>query len=249
MARNAATVLPAVCYVLVGSRDDLASCGGEEMTKQKYIRNAPDFKDENGLWVRTYNPKPYESHTTRSGVLWGSINQRCKVGGGLQCRRPTYIGVTNGFKDFQEFAGWCQHQYGYLNKEKNGRCWQLDKDLKVFGNKEYSKETCIFVPSRVNSLLLSSNASRGEFPLGVHWRKDVQKFQSKCSRTKVRLQHLGYFDCRYKAHQAWQRYKVELIRKVCVEDEEIRNHLELVPILLAQAQRIEDDLLNGRETV
>jgi hypothetical protein len=247
MASNAATVLPTVCYVLVGSWNDLASCGGEEMSKKVQISNVPDFEDENGLWVRSYSPAPNESHTTRAGLLWHSVNMRCKVGGFYQAKKPTYIGCTNGFKDFQEFAEWCQHQYGYLNKEDNGNYWSLDKDLKVFGNKEYSKETCIFVPSRVNSLLNSSNASRGCFPLGVDFHQ--QKFRIRCYQGATTRKHLGHFDCQYEAHQVWQRYKVDLIRRVCVEDEEIRNHLELVPILLAQAQRIEDDLLNGRETV
>ena len=212
------------------------------------VSNVLDFKDGNGLWVRSYNPSTNIQHTTRAGSLWSGINMRCKVGGSCQARRPTYVGTTNGFKDFQEFAEWCQHQYGYVNKESNGKFWQLDKDLKIQGNKVYSPETCIFVPNRINSLLTSCDSSRGSTPLGVCWHKGNMKFNSKC-RDKINgRRDLGCFDSELEAHQAWQRYKIDLIRRIIIEDAEIRNHLELVPILLAQAQRIEDDLLNNRET-
>ena len=218
--------------------------------KQVSIGNAADFKDGNGNWVRSYSPEPYVQHTTRAGKLWDKIQCRCKIGGSQQVEQPTYIGCTNGFKDFQEFAEWCQHQYGYLHKEENGRHWQVDKDLKIFGNKMYSPETCIFVPTRINSLLISCGARRGTHPLGVCYDKSKLKLKARCQAGKGgSLKNLGYFECELKAHQAWQKYKVELIRKICLEDEEIRNHLELVPILLAQAQRIEDDLNNGRETM
>ena len=217
------------------------------MTKQIVVCNVQDFKDENGLWVKSYSPEPYLQQRTRAGVLWNSVNQRCKVGGNEQRKRPSYIGCTNGFKDFQEFAEWCQSQYGYLNKEQNGMYWQLDKDLKVFGNKGYSPDTCVFVPNRVNSLLITPVA-RSEYPTGVYWDNHKQRYKSNCSDGSGKQRTLGRFYSTFEAHQAWQKYKVELIRKICVEDEEIRNHLELVPILLAQAQRIEDDLLNNRET-
>ena len=217
--------------------------------KRVCIGNVEDCKDGNGLWVKSYNPEPYVNYITRAAILWSGINKRCKVGGSEQARNPTYIGCTNGFKDFQEFAEWANAQYGYLHKEENGKFWQLDKDLKVFVNKEYSKDTCIFVPHRVNALLTASNATRGEFPIGVSWNIKNKKFQSRCKDGCGKNKHLGYFDCALLAHQAWQQAKINLIRRVVVEDEEIRNHLELVPILLAQAQRIEDDLNNGRETM
>lgn len=212
------------------------------------VNNVGDFKDGSGLWVRSYSPEPYLEHHTRAGVLWVNVNTRCKIDGSFQTKHPTYIGVTNGFSDFQEFAEWCQQQYGYLHKEENGYFWQLDKDLKVFGNRVYNPESCLFVPSQANKLLISSVATRGKHPLGVYWHNERRKFASIVS-TNGRQKWQGSFDCPMEAHQAWQRYKIDVIRRIITEDEEIINHLELVPILLAQAQRIEDDLNNGRETM
>lgn len=44
--------------------------------------------------------------------------------------------------------------------------WHLDKDILVAGNKIYSPETCLFVPNRINSLLIRG-VKTGPLPLGV----------------------------------------------------------------------------------
>ena len=111
----------------------------------------------------------------------------------------------------------------------------------------YSKETCIFVPHRVNTLLITSNASRGEYALGVYLDLGRTKFRAQCWKGNKR-NHLGDFNCELEAHQAWQRAKIDIIRRATIDDSEIAAHVKLVPILLEQAQRIEDDLLNNRET-
>ena len=210
--------------------------------------NVQDRQDESGRWLRCYTSEGVQHHT-RAGLFWSGLCARCRVDGIHQTRNPTYIGVTNGFKDFQEFAEWCQTQYGYMNKEGNGKFWSLDKDLKIFGNKEYTSTACIFVPSRINGILINKAAKRGNWPVGVSWSKRELKFQSTCSQGKSRNKNLGIFSCPLEAHKAWQRYKMQYIRKICVDDKEISAHTDLVQILLAQAQRIEGDLRSHRETI
>lgn len=210
--------------------------------------NVPDFKDDSGNWVRSYHVTTditYINNHTRAGMLWKEINKRCKVGGYFQEKYQTYIGCLNGFCNFQEFAEWANSQYGYRLKNENNHFWDLDKDLKVFGNKEYSKDTCIFVPHRINKLLVPSN--KGPLPTGVASIKNSKKFRSKSKWNNKEI-NLGYFDCPFEAHKAWQRYKIDLIRKICIDDSEVAAHSELVKILLCNAQRIEDDLLNNRST-
>lgn len=218
------------------------------MYKYTHICNIPDFKDENGKWVKSYNPIPYECHHTRAGRLWMNINSRCKVGGVHQKKHPTYVGCKNGFKDFQEFAEWCQHQYGYLNKEKNGYYWQLDKDLVEYENNVYCKEKCLFVPARINLLLVAKDNARGEYPLGVYWRKDVSKFQAQCSIGSSKNKTLGLFIDSFEAHQAWQKYKIYVMKNILLTDEEVTHHLKLVQIIEQHIQRLEDDLNNNQET-
>jgi len=132
--------------------------------KQIQICNVPDIKDSTGMWLQSYYTEPLVQCYTRSGMLWKGIHKRCKVGGYHQTAMPTYIGTTNGFKNFQDFAEWVTVQHGYLHKDKSGMYWQLDKDLKVHGNKQYDSESCIFVPQRVNCLLIASNSCRGDYP-------------------------------------------------------------------------------------
>lgn len=217
--------------------------------KQIQICNVEDTKDLSGLWLQSYYTEPLVQCYTRAGMLWKGIGKRCKIGGFHQNTSPTYIGITNGFKSFQDFAEWATNQYGYLHKDKSGMYWQLDKDLKVYGNKEYNSETCIFVPQRVNSLLLTSNNSRGDWPIGVTYRRNARKFQVMCGDGEGKQKYLGMFECPFIAHKAWQRYKIEVIQKAISEDYEIKNHPDLVTALNTQIQRIQNDLTLNRETL
>ena len=88
---------------------------------------------------------------------------------------------------------------------------ELDKDILFQGNKVYSPDTCVFVDKGVNLLLNSCAASRGEWPIGVHWNEQNQKFQSGCNNPFTRKrEYLGYFNCPNQAHQAWKKRKYEL---------------------------------------
>lgn len=207
-----------------------------------------DFKGKDGLWVKSYSPEPNTRYRTRASKLWNDVERRASDTSSHRRNNPTYAGTCNGFKDFQEFAEWCQHQYGYMNKEENGRFWHLDKDLKGFENKMYAPSTCLFVPQRVNNLLTSNNTLRGSNPIGVSWDAPTKKYVSRCSDGKGTNIFLGRFTSAMSAHEAWQKCKVELIRYMCNNDIEIVGHVQLVQALLAQAKRIEDDLLNNIET-
>jgi len=218
-------------------------------TKQTQICNVADVKDVKGQWLQSYYTEPLNQGHTRAGMLWKGIRKRCKVGGPHQTTMPSYVGTTNGFKNFQDFAEWATKQYGYLHKDTSGMYWQLDKDLKVYGNKEYNPESCIFVPQRVNSLLIASNGSRGDYPVGVTRRKQTEKFLASCSSGQGVQKYLGSFNCPYLAHRAWQQHKIEIIESFITNDEEVKSHTELVAALTMQVQRIKDDLFFGRETI
>jgi len=94
---------------------------------------------------------------------WSDMLQRC-YGVSCQARCPTYVGCTvaDEWHNFQVFAEWFYRQaFGMV------KGFALDKDLIVFGNKNYSAQTCSFVPQSVNKLLLDSGAARGNLPQGV----------------------------------------------------------------------------------
>jgi hypothetical protein len=82
---------------------------------------------------------------TKSYIAWRGMIGRCYYPK-LQETNPTYIGCTvdESWHNFQNFAKWFDENYidGY----------QLDKDIKIKGNKVYSPETCSFVSFIDNNL-------------------------------------------------------------------------------------------------
>jgi len=79
---------------------------------------------------------------------------------------------------------------------------ELDKDLLVTGNRQYSPVTSSFVPKKINLLLCTSDGKRGDFALGVCLHSQARhKYQA---RSKV---YIGLFDTEMAAHKAWQKQK------------------------------------------
>lgn len=176
------------------------------MKKSKFINNVPDIKDKNGLWLKTYSENTetlYICRKTRSCVLWNSINDRVSNTTITSRNNPTYEESRNMFHDFQSFAEWCNSQYGYTQKDKNGRTWEIDKDILSFGKcKDYSEDNCIFVPKSINTILTLRASERGQYPLGVHLHKCGDLYVSQCGP-----KYLGCFKNAHDAHRAWQTEK------------------------------------------
>lgn len=183
---------------------------------------------------------------TLSGQRWRKLSERCKSEGRTQKLHPTYIGCENNFYDFQEFVEWSKLEVGYDLKEPNGWKWQLDKDLCFKGNKIYSPETCVFVPSKVNSFTLMRTNDRGDYPLGVHLVTNPSTYLvSRCSNGG-KSHNLGNYHCPMTAHRAWQRKKVEFGRAMASEFKD--SHSKLYKYLNGWVDVIQDDFDNFRET-
>ncbi|WBF79505.1 hypothetical protein BNNNBJKE_00060 [Aeromonas phage vB_AdhM_DL] len=163
---------------------------------------------------------------------------------------PTYKGVTvcDEWLTFSNFKIWMEKQ-NWENK-----C--LDKDLLFYGNKVYSPDTCIFISNEVNTLLVKSDGSRGDWPLGVRYtrrskgmineRSKPYSSQITNRRKNKKYTHLGYFSTPKEAHKCWQLNKCDLILEVadCYD----RSSIEY-EVLLKAWDRIYDDYVNDRETI
>ena len=101
--------------------------------------------------------------------------------------------VCEEWLNFQNFATWFYKHY----YEIPGELMCLDKDILIKGNRIYSPETCIFVPSRINTLFVKSDKVRGNLPIGVGYHKQHNKYRSYCNTTDLNgnrnQKHLGYF--------------------------------------------------------
>ena len=157
----------------------------------------------------TKYPITVDDVITKEYMLWAHMLQRC-YSDDFKKKQPTYTGceVSDNFKSYEYFYEWCNEQIGFGNEG-----WQLDKDLLVKGNKVYSENTCVFIPQEINSLLVKSNASRGEHLIGVCWDKAKKAFKAQVRKNKGKSESLGYFKTELGAFKAYKKAKESFIKE------------------------------------
>lgn len=120
---------------------------------------------------------------------------------------PTYCGckVCDEWLRFSNFQIWYNEHY------REG--YELDKDIIKKGNKIYGPEFCDFVPKQINYLFCRSNKKRGQFPIGVSYKKDKGQFKAYMLINRKQV-HLGYFDNPDDAFLAYKKAKEEHIKEL-----------------------------------
>lgn len=123
------------------------------------------------------------------------------------------INVCEDWHNYQNFAQWCiGNFYEILGHKMN-----LDKDILFKGNKLYSPETCVFVPSFINMLFVMCENVRGDLPIGVYWHERDQEYRAQCSYIdsetgKRKNKWLGGHDNSISAFNAYKTFKENHIR-------------------------------------
>ena len=143
-------------------------------------------------------------------IIWHNMLRRC-YDPKLQEKRPTYKGckVENYLLNFQNMGEWLDENYYEIPGEK--MC--LDKDILCKGNKVYSRETCIFVPQRINTLFTKSNNTRGKNPIGIH-QSSSGNYQVMCSNGYGKNIPLGTYLTKEEAFKIYKEYKEKVIKEV-----------------------------------
>tara|TARA_Y100000114_G_C11764120_1_gene332330 strand:+ start:25522 stop:26199 length:678 start_codon:yes stop_codon:yes gene_type:complete len=223
------------------------------VTKNKIV-HVKLYEDllKDGEWqIRTHRTTEeglYERCVTLSGQRWESLLKRCSSSGSEQIKHPRYEGVTNKFRDFQDFVNWSRMEVGYEQRELVGGkswAWSLDKDILGGDSKVYSPDTCIFVPININTFLTARNTLRGEYPIGVSWKDKNQKFQARVRGNGTSL-YLGLYETAEEAHRAWQVGKVSVGRELAKSFEDC--HPKLYEGLNRWLDKIQEDHASYRET-
>ena len=140
-------------------------------------------------------------------TVWKSMLKRCYSKKYLESNQ-SYIGtsVCSEWLYATAFKKWMEQQ------DWHGKC--LDKDIIAPGSKLYSPETCAFVLQATNSFV-ARDASRGEYPTGVHLFKPTGKYRAQCENPFTgKNEHLGLFSTPEEAHEAWRKRKHELAQLV-----------------------------------
>jgi hypothetical protein len=174
------------------------------------------------------NDADYEVYPKRKDrcpfyAKWKDMLHRC-YSSAFHKNNPTYIGCTvcPEWLTFSAFRKWMESQH-----------WQgleLDKDILFVGNKIYSPETCVFIPSLVNLFTIDCGASRGAYLIGCNWNKRSNKFMARCNNPfSGKREYLGLYDSELDAHEAWRKRKWALAYQLAassyVNDYRISNAL------------------------
>lgn len=93
-----------------------------------------------------------DSKPTRLYKLWSHMLERC-YSAKYHERKPTYIGckVVDRWRNFQLFCADLPTLDGYTEWLDQDNGFQLDKDIKIEGNRIYGPATCMFVSAADNS--------------------------------------------------------------------------------------------------
>ena len=145
--------------------------------------------DEYDIWRtmlrRCYDPKFYEKNSTYK-----------------DCKVEDYL------LNFQHMSDWIENNY----YEIPGETMCLDKDILYKGNKVYSRETCIFVPKRINSLFVKRDNDRGNSPIGTT-PNSSGNYQVQCWNGNGKYIYLGSYSTKEEAFQVYKKYKEKLIKE------------------------------------
>ena len=172
---------------------------------------------------------PYEPRTFRVGYLgegkykmsengkfkkefkiWYAMLQRC-YDPKFHEKEPSYKGckAEDHWLNFQNMGKWLENNYYEVPGEK--MC--LDKDILYKGNKVYSRETCIFVPQRINTLFVKRGNDRGKDPIGVY-QLPSGNYQVKCNDAYGKSVYLSIYSTEEEAFRVYKKYKEKVIKEV-----------------------------------
>ena len=144
--------------------------------------------------------------------VWTNMLKRCYSKKYLE-RNPSYIGtsVCSEWLSATAFKKWMEQQ------DWSGK--SLDKDIIVPRSKLYSPETCAFVLQATNLFVTAHDASRGDYPVGVHLHKRAGKYKAQCNNPFTgKQEHLGLFLTPEEAHEAWRKHKYDLAQRVAAKE-------------------------------
>lgn len=172
----------------------------------------PRYYGKGYLGEGDYNIKE-DGKCTKCYRTWHHMLERC-YDEKHRDKYPTYDDcyVNDEWLNYQNFAEWFNENYYEVEDE----LMHIDKDILCKGNKEYGPDTCVFTPGRINTLFLSSDKSRGDYPLGVCLDKHGEKYEAKCQYSDIidkrKTIHLGVYDTPEEAFEAYRDEKEFLIK-------------------------------------
>ena len=141
--------------------------------------------------------------------IWYDMLRRC-YDSNFHKEHPTYkvCSVEDYLLNFQHMCEWLEINY----YEVPGEVMCLDKDILCKGNKIYSRNTCIFVPNRINLLFTKRDNDRGNCPIGVD-QLPSGNYEVKCNNINGKRIYLGLYSAKEEVFQVYKKYKEKVIKE------------------------------------
>jgi hypothetical protein len=160
----------------------------------------------------TYKVK-INNKTTKQYITWRSIIQRC-YDLKYKDNKKTYEKciMSKEWLNFQNFAQWYTENWYEIEGER--LC--LDKDLLHKENKIYSPSNCVFIPYRINLLLINRKNYRGGTLLGASRNKNGT-FSADGVDANEKSHYLGSFPTEIEAFNAYKDFRENVFKEVAEE--------------------------------
>jgi len=138
---------------------------------------------------------------------WSKMLERCYTD-----RKRSYknVFVCEEWHNFQNFAKWYVENYYELKDE----IIEIDKDILIKNNKIYSPQTCIFVPKKINDLIVNHKQNRSSVCLGV--TQNTSNYSAVCNimYNGKKIRYIGTYKTKEEAFNEYKKIKESHIKNV-----------------------------------
>lgn len=155
-----------------------------------------------------YPVKSEFSKISKEYATWRGMIGRCyhrTENRKIAYKRYEGCNVSDFFKYYSNFYEWANNQVGFGIPD-----FDLDKDLLLKGNKNYSEEFCVFLPSEVNTAIQSNRSDRGSYPIGVSYHKKAGGFTARMRRNNKDI-YIGIYKTPDEAFLNYKKNKEEYL--------------------------------------
>lgn len=174
--------------------------------------------------VGDIRPSKTVNKMSKEYIAWYNILVRCyeeKIYNKYQSYEQCEI--CEEWKYYWNFYDWL-HSQSNFEKWKNGTSWAVDKDIIIKNNKIYSPQTCCLVPKEVNNLLLKSEQTRGDLPIGVTYRKSDGMYEAQCSDPFLnKYITIGIYNTPQQAFKYYKQYKENILQRMANQQYQLKN--------------------------
>lgn len=109
----------------------------------------------------------------REYTVWRAMKQRTQPSYWKKCNHYTGTTCSDLFSTWDSYKGWYDSQFNSTFVDDEGRPFELDKDLLSNGGRNYSEDTCCFLPRLINVAVRNKSKNLGK--LIEQYKQDLTK--------------------------------------------------------------------------